>query len=99
MARTVIATARLAPLIRSFVESINVRRNGQLERGGVAILAEASGLPERTLRIVANGERATCHLETADKILVALDRVDLWHLPPELGGFADVYFDGIGEAA
>lgn len=54
-------------------------------------LAEASGVGTRRIHSIVTEEFANVTFQVVDKILTGLDRVDLWHLPEELGGLADYY--------
>jgi len=55
--------------------------DGWLAGGGrsVACLAGRSGVSERRIRMVLSGERPTVPAGTADRLLVAMDRVEAWH--------------------
>lgn len=63
------------------------------KHGSLKSLARLSGIPERTLWALLHGERATVRFSTADRILIAIDAVEEWHLPPEQGGLADLFED------
>ena len=54
---------------------------GWLASGGrsVACLAGRSGVTERRIRMVLTGERPSVPARTADRLLVAMDRVEAWH--------------------
>jgi len=82
---------RVADTIRPYVE-----------RQGIRQVAAASGVPERTLFRILNGatewekasKRATgehVKLTVVDRMFCSLDLVHLFLLPPEDGGYADLY--------
>ena len=54
---------------------------GWLAGGGrsMACLAGRSGVSERRIRMVLSGERPSVPAGTADRLLVAMDRVEAWH--------------------
>lgn len=56
-------------------------------------LASATGIDPRRLRGITRQEYPNCTFDTADRILTRLDLNDLWHAPPEQGGFSDCYQD------
>ena len=59
--------------------------------GSITHLAMRSGVGERTIRGILNGHSANVRLQNLDALLCALDAIDLFHVPAELGGFADIY--------
>lgn len=56
-------------------------------------LAFLTGMSDRRLRAIINGEQTFVKFQTVDKILTGMGRPDLWHYSPEDGGFADCYED------
>ena len=78
----IIPTSRLADAIRPVVARL-----------GPTKVAAITGLAERRIYAVMVCQYPNCSLQTADTILTRLEMVDLWHLPPEHGGLADVYPD------
>ena len=65
-----VPAARLAPLIERWLTDGD---------RSVSSLAGWSGVSERRIRMVLSGERPTVPAGTADRLLVAMDRVEAWH--------------------
>jgi transcriptional regulator with XRE-family HTH domain len=53
-------------------------------------VAHQTGVSDRRISSILNGEQKTVSLGTADKILTKLGLSHLWYLDPEDGGFSDV---------
>lgn len=97
-----VPAARLRPLIERWIEQEaddTGYHNNDMRR--TVLCSRVSGLYPRMVWSILNGEREHVTIDVADRILIALELNHLWHLPPELGGFADIYFheDIVGAAA
>jgi hypothetical protein len=60
----------------------------------LANLAALSGISDRHIARILDGVFATCRIETADALLIAMDRPDVWHCE-----LADIYENGNGNGA
>jgi hypothetical protein len=78
-----VPSPRLIPVIARWLS-----QNGRTLRD----LETASGISERTLRAILHGERETTTWRLTDRLLCAVDQVMLWHVPPDYGGFDDLWW-------
>lgn len=98
-----VETERVRPVISRWMD--NYIGDHKSEHGGFGIggqslsaagpyksLANQTGVNERQLYRVMSCEAKYTSIDKLDKILCGLDLVHLFHLPPEQGGFSDVYF-------
>ncbi len=58
---------------------------------GLYKLEFLTGIPARRIYSILRDESTTMEFNTADRILCGLGLVQLWHVAPEDGGFADWY--------
>lgn len=88
----IVPTARLAPLLAPWIAEFNAgaisdrRQLDYVYRGAYATLAERARLQPEQVRRIATERQATCHDTTADKLLCAIGRTDVWHVE-----LADLY--------
>jgi hypothetical protein len=77
----------------AFTERVEQERwqDGSSVYGGLMRLSFWSGVSYENLLHIQRCERPTVDFGTADRIIQALDLTHLYHLPPEAGGFADIY--------
>lgn len=82
---------------------LNNSQVGDVFMGPIGYLETHSGVPQRSIRRIIAGPSAhdrarsrgtgdNVSLHSADRLLIAMGLEYLWALPPEQGGFSDVYY-------
>ena len=92
--RNMVEASRLVPIIEEQIEkNSNSTFHTQIgdKNGGLEIVAFMTGISRRTISDIRQGHRNEVGFSALDKILTKLDLEYLSYLPPEEGGFKDVY--------
>lgn len=65
------------------------------------LCSRVPGLYKRKVWSILSGQDRSVSIAVADRLLIAMELSHLWHIEPEDGGFADIYFHEaiVGEAA
>ena len=88
-----IPVERVAVVIEKYIEKY-VERAPQVNEEhnhGSQYISNQTGLPCRRIYGILKREYQSVTFDTADKLFIGLELLDLWHQPPEEGGFADLY--------
>lgn len=85
-----IPAGRLSPLVNAYLDRFRSDRDPHAV-GAYRTLAERAGVSTKTLQRIANVTRPRVDTDTADRVVTALDRSYLWHIPADQGGLADLY--------
>ena len=80
-----VPVALLRPLVEAWLERHlgGAVRRGRKDETGLEAIADAAGVPVRKLYDIRNGKRRNVEFWTADKLLIAMGRPDLWHTDEE----------------
>jgi hypothetical protein len=60
--------------------------------GGQDVLSSMTRVSTRQIYGIIHGDAILVSLNVVDRLLTGLDMVHLFYMPPEAGGFSDVYF-------
>lgn len=96
---------RIRPIMVDLVERIDRERPTSTSAEGImhganSIIAQRTGITTRWVYAVLHGERDSVSLDNVDRIFGEFGLSNLFYLPAEDGGLADLYFhpDVIGDA-
>ena len=81
-----VPVALLRPLVEAWLERHlgGAVRRGRKDENGLEAIADAAGVPVRKLYDIRHGLRRSVEFGTADKLLIAMGRPDVWHTDAEL---------------
>jgi len=85
---------RVAKVIEDYIEK-NIPRSDYLvpdhHRHGIDEICNLTGFLPRRIYSILEREYQSVNFETVDKLFIGLQCLELWHIAPESGGFADLY--------